>query len=249
MSSDTSKAPSETWTPMFDSVLERTGDLLTTAVYGAIWRYAQSSGRCYASYRSIARRVGLCTRTIQRHLTRLQQLELIKVIPRPGCPTLIVPLGVAKAFSHSDAEQESAVQPTPPSASKMPFAREAMSPGHTVTCDTGGQDSVAQPPVTESPTKRQLKKQKPAVPAGIRILRGICKRYPPKETWEFLSECLGPEPDRERLKECYVQWRIAGYKPTNYAWVSNWYRNGIPKHGRSRASPSVGTFQGSRIDE
>ena len=241
---------------MFDSILRLTGSARAASVFGAIWRYAQGSGQCYASLRTIAERVGLCRHTVAKYVAELTSLGLITTVARPGCPSLMTP-----APTDRWPKPVAAVSAEPPPASPLapkaaPQAIVSQPPSLTdidrSSVDTGpttGRPGIGQVPVQDLDTKRQLKRHTPAVPAGIRILRGICKRYPPKETWEFLSECIGPEPDRERLKECYVQWRIAGYKPTNYAWVSNWYRNGIPKHRGGRARPSVGTFSGSRIEE
>ena len=252
------RTPTETWTPVFDSILRHTGSARAASVFGAIWRYAQGSGSCYASHRAIAERVGVCRNTVIKCVRRLKTLGLVTVTSRPGCPSLITPVPLrtreGEKTKRRPPAQKGNTRPQRRLGSRS-RSRPQVEPREdlprTNTCPNTGCPGLGQPPAQDLGTKRQGKKQKPAVPAGIRILRGICKRYPPKETWEFLCECMGPEPDRDRLKECYVQWRISGYKPTNYAWVSNWYRHGIPDHrrGRGRASPSVATFQGSRIDE
>ena len=247
MSPKADRTRTETWTPVFDSVLELTGNARVASVYGAIWRFAQRTGSCYASHRAIAERVGVSRRTVVRHVAVLVRMGLIAVTGRPGCPSLITPVA---ALPCRDAMPPARVRKGPPKEDRCPSAH--CTPRHTVTGAKIGCDTVAHPPVPACHTKRQDKRQQPAVPAGIRLLRGVCKRYPPKETWEFLCECLGQEPDRARLEECYVQWRIAGYKPTNYAWVSNWYRDGIPEQRperrRRKANPRIGTFGGSRIE-
>ena len=85
---------------------------------------------------------------------------------------------------------------------------------------------------------------RPAVPAGIQILRSVTRRYPKREIWPALCEILGQEPDKEKLAACYQAWLLRGYNPLNYAWVTNWYREGIPEHSkkgeRRYAAPDSG---------
>ena len=260
MSPKADRTRTETWTPVFDSVLELTGNARVASVYGAIWRFAQRTGSCYASHRAIAERVGVCRNTVVTCVGRLKALGLVKVVDRPGCPSLItpVPLRIGKAEKTKGcAPAQKEDTPTRPRPEARSCLQQQDVPSvdlsNTDTCPGIGCPALGQLPAQDLGTKRQDKRQQPAVPAGIRLLRGVCKRYPPKETWEFLCECLGQEPDRARLEECYVQWRIAGYKPTNYAWVSNWYRDGIPeqrpeRRRRRKANPNIGTFGGSRIE-
>jgi biotin operon repressor len=59
------------FTPILDKLVEKYG-IVTAAVYGAVWRYAQQEdGECWASANTIANRLNLSRRTIARHLKDL----------------------------------------------------------------------------------------------------------------------------------------------------------------------------------
>ena len=65
------------FTPISDELTQRCG-IITAAVYGAIWRYAQmQDGACTASYATIARRLGLSRQTVITHVKILLRLGLI----------------------------------------------------------------------------------------------------------------------------------------------------------------------------
>lgn len=53
--------------------------------------------------------------------------------------------------------------------------------------------------------------------------------------YDRLIETLGEQPDVERLKHCYSEWCLRGYRPTNLAWVTEWYLTGVPQRGNERA--------------
>ena len=65
------------FTPVSDELTQRYG-IVTAAVYGAIWRYAQmQDGACTASTATIARRLGLSRQTVITHVRLLLDLGLI----------------------------------------------------------------------------------------------------------------------------------------------------------------------------
>lgn len=59
------------FTPILDKLVDQYG-LVTAAIYGAVWRYAQQEdGECYASLQKIADRVGVSRKTAERHIKDL----------------------------------------------------------------------------------------------------------------------------------------------------------------------------------
>lgn len=68
----------------------------------------------------------------------------------------------------------------------------------------------------------------PSVPPQIELVRELTRRYPPKELWPRLIETLGQNPAKHRLTQCWEEWRLRGFKPTNFHWLTEWYVRGIP---------------------
>lgn len=69
--------------------------------------------------------------------------------------------------------------------------------------------------------------QRKVHPAIIGIWK-VTGKYPPKELWDEIIDTMGDEIDETALKKCWVKWRVKGFKPTNFAWALEWYRDGIP---------------------
>jgi hypothetical protein len=65
--------------------------------------------------------------------------------------------------------------------------------------------------------------------AAIVAVFEVTGRRPDKDLYNKIIRTLGEEPDGQRLVECFEAWRGKGYKPTNYAWLTDWYVNGIPE--------------------
>lgn len=88
-------------------------------------------------------------------------------------------------------------------------------------------------PHSKSKSKSNKKeKKKSATPPAIEAVRSVCNLYPPKVTWETIEQAIGDEPDQNRLAKCFKAWSLKGNKPTNYAWATEWYVQGIPTQGR-----------------
>jgi hypothetical protein len=71
---------------------------------------------------------------------------------------------------------------------------------------------------------------------AIQAVREITARYPDKTLWDAIIDTLGETFDGHRLRECWKAWRLKGFSPTNYSWITEWYANGIT-NGQPRASP------------
>ncbi|HEX7313267.1 MAG TPA: hypothetical protein VF297_05075 [Pyrinomonadaceae bacterium] len=78
-------------------------------------------------------------------------------------------------------------------------------------------------------------------PAIVAVFE-VTGRRPDKDLYNKIIRTLGEDPDGQRLVECFEAWRGLGYRPTNYAWITDWYVNGIPEkalngNGRQHAEP------------
>lgn len=124
------------FTPLIDKLVDQYG-IVTAAVYGAIWRYAQQKdGECWASGDTIADRLNLSRRTIIRHL---------KVLVSDGYLVDLTPDFQGKSHRYTYTAKASIVG--------VIEAQEPATESHN-TCDR-----ESQLPVTESHTKKQYKKQ------------------------------------------------------------------------------------------
>lgn len=93
---------------------------------------------------------------------------------------------------------------------------------------------------TEEEKRATVKRSAPKTPLGIEVIRQICDRYPPKKIWDDLEAVVTSTPDTDRLNTCFKEWLKRGFKPINYAWVTDWYVSGIPE------KPSNGNGNGKR---
>jgi hypothetical protein len=53
--------------------------------------------------------------------------------------------------------------------------------------------------------------------------------YPHKDTWDAIIKILGESPDIAKMRDCWTAWRMKNYAPTNLGWLTDWYREGIPR--------------------
>lgn len=61
----------------------------------------------------------------------------------------------------------------------------------------------------------------------IQAIKDITNYLPPKGLRQRIIDTLGDTPDIERLKLCYETWIAHGHKPTNYAWLFDWYQTNM----------------------
>ena len=54
------------------------------------------------------------------------------------------------------------------------------------------------------------------------------KEFPNKLVWDDLITVLGDNPDTAKLRQCAKSWLLKDYRIGNLAWVTEWYKNGIP---------------------
>lgn len=75
------------FTPVLDSMVDQYG-LVTAMVYGAMMRFAQTSGICWASQETIAKRAGVSAKTVYRHEAILEAAGLIELVKHEAGDTL-----------------------------------------------------------------------------------------------------------------------------------------------------------------
>jgi hypothetical protein len=68
----------EGFTPIIDVLAQEVG-LITAAIYGVVWRYCQmKDGVCRASLETIAQRLGIKRKTVERHIKKLCERGYLK---------------------------------------------------------------------------------------------------------------------------------------------------------------------------
>lgn len=98
-------------------------------------------------------------------------------------------------------------------------------------------------PAPKPAPKKRAKRPSRADPRtkhpAIQCVKGIMEtdRNPPAVLYDDFIKVLGESPDGPKLARCYKAWVGRGFKANNYAWALEWYANGIPAHGPTRASP------------
>ncbi len=135
----------------------------------------------------------------------------------------------AQANDQANDEQNSTPSPSPspsPSPDPIPVPEE-----ERVT--------PAPAPAPKQRAKRPSRADPRTKHPAIQCVKGIMEgnANPPKVLYDDLIQTLGETPDGPRLARCYKEWVGRGFKPTNYAWVLEWYAKGIPAGGPTRASP------------
>ncbi len=111
--------------------------------------------------------------------------------------------------------------------------------------DTDVEEIGAGAPPAEPPApklKSSRKRASAADPrtqhAAIQACKHVRGRYPNKDVYDVVIGALGDNPDVDKLRGCYEEWRVRGYNPDNMGWAVDWYVNGIAKPN-SRASPTA----------
>lgn len=95
------------------------------------------------------------------------------------------------------------------------------------------------------------KTMRPADPRSshpsIVAIRQITGRFPSKDIYDLLIQSIGEHPRLDDLKTCFETWRGKGWRADNFAWITEWYVNGIPideysQKGKPSARQQNGTY-------
>jgi hypothetical protein len=174
---DLTAMDTRTFTPCFDWVVRLTGDAHAALVYGVIWRYCQlRDDHCYASQQRLAHHLGWARSTVNRHLSRLESVGLIRPVGRSvqGKPRHYIAVA---ADSFKGTLSPAAGQPVADCATSTP-------PEPVALCDTPCSD-LQQLPVSDCDTKILYSKQRvdqgegPTDPAAGSVGRARRSAPPP----------------------------------------------------------------------
>lgn len=107
-------------------------------------------------------------------------------------------------------------------------------------------ESSDSPPAPDSPpskpkSKKSIADERSSHPAILAVFH-VTGKMPHKDIYEAIIDALGQSPNETKLKECWKAWRVRSYSPTNYAWATEWYLQGIPAQRSNypaRASPKT----------
>jgi hypothetical protein len=102
------------------------------------------------------------------------------------------------------------------------------------------------PKASDFGARQQIPKDPNFLHPAIKHLREMTGHDPPKESKPLLIAALGTDFDVGRLAECYARWRAANYKASNFNFVLDWYKNGIPEKNNGKNNGHNGT--GKRTD-
>lgn len=100
--------------------------------------------------------------------------------------------------------------------------------------------TAVSPPAAPAPAKKASVDPRKYHPA-IKAVFDASNTHVPKVLYDKVIGVLGDTPDVVRLKNCVETWVGKGWKPTNYAWIFEWYAKGGPPqnngngHGPPRA--------------
>ena len=122
------------FTPVLDSITEKYG-LLTSNVYGRVWRYCQMEGnKCFASQKKLAEDLGVSTKTVERRLKLLvKEKYLIDLTPERRHQTHeYVPTGKAGIKLSAEAYDET----------KSPTSKTLSRTSHTESLTESDLESV-----------------------------------------------------------------------------------------------------------
>lgn len=141
----------------------------------------------------------------------------------------------AEASNPQEAEaQQSSAKHSKAVQSKTKQTQAIHTDIHVVLDKSSTSADGAPPPVSD--------RKKPSDPRkdhiAITTCRSVAHSFPPKELWDDVISILGDNPDKAKLEDCRKEWVKRGFKPTNWAWLTEWYPNGITGLNGNRASPT-----------
>lgn len=238
------------FTPIFQWVVNATGNFSTAAAYGLVWRYAQMRDRhCHASCSHLAAELGWSRQRIMRHLGVLRDAGLI-VCANPdeqGVPRRYFPVSQAQwlaALSYAAPAAAGVPDGLPPSCDTPlcpapqhprvpppdtpchPTAPDPVPPSHT--SDTTRKPSNTQ--VTETTNARRAarrgrpRRPRPAhTPEGVLTVNRIVSFRPPKILHDRIASLVPPGTPAHDLEPYFREWCARGYNPRNLAWLFEWY--------------------------
>lgn len=206
--------------------------------------------QCYETVQRLSLNLGISKRVVQESLKILERAKCIRIIRREGSSNLISfrPCGDWVSKQEFDAinyevtgkriqrDRERKMTPggnatrsgnaLPPSAETHHKGNPYKGTSINKNSEQNGNRSIE--PMTETlKNPSSPEKEKSSAPPAVLAVREVCKRFPPKPIWHVIQDAIGDTPDIDRLQKTYEGWVLNGFKPTNYAWATDWYPKGI----------------------
>jgi hypothetical protein len=100
-------------------------------------------------------------------------------------------------------------------------------------------------PVKRTGGKREARKRAEH-PPSVEVVRLVMNRFPDKALWTRITQTLGENPDEQLLRDCWTEWVARGYSKINFAWLFDWYPNGIPANRNGTQARSSNNWQQSK---
>lgn len=204
------------------------GNSIAKAIFLYLAECYNPKAGCYPAQSNIAKVLELSPQSVRRGIVYLEKRGFIgRRVQQNGSK-------IERTFYDLYATPQAVTQPAPQIAT--PQADTAPQVG--ATCPTGSTYKKRNRNVKKNDTPAK-ENEPPKVkttkaPKGIEAIRSVCSIYPPKVGWDVLLEAVSDDPDIEKLTTCFKAWSLKGNKPTNYAWVTAWYVNGIPEYAQSK---------------
>ena len=228
------------FTPIIDVLADELG-LVPAAIYGAVWRYCQmQNGVCYASLQTLADKLKLNRRTVERHIKSLCESGYLE----DTTPSL---KGIPHTYRDTGRIKIMGLVTTEIGATES----------------TNPYDREYQPPTTESTIKRLLEdtesrgaavastpppaKKKPT-PLAVRVFREKAHRYPSKSWYGEIDSVVGEKKeDLERWGDVVFNYVGMGWNPTNVKGMLEFYQRGdVPGEGSKSENETIETLSDGR---
>ena len=191
-------------------------------LYAHLKRVAGDAGTCWQSVTTLAEACNMSRGMIVKARGELEGKRLIKSIdvdnPKGGRDfkrITIIDIWRLNIEKYASSQDELASSP------------------HEFTSSPG---ELKNNPVKNNPIKKERGADKPPTPRSdprtklpaIQCVKGITSKYPPIELYDLVIAALGETPNGELLLKCRQEWMKRGYNPNSWAWLLEWYPQGIP---------------------
>ena len=150
----------------------------------------------------------------------------------------------SKEEANSQASAEANTQANAPANEKQSDKQNSTpSPSPSPSPNPVPKEESATPP----PKRRRKRKTDPRTQhPAIQTVREVTNRYPPKPIWDDIIKLVGDSARIEDMRLCFKEGVKLGFKPTNFAWLFDWYVSGIPPRIVRRGSVQDQTAEAMR---
>lgn len=244
----------EGFTPVIDILAEELG-LIPAAVYGLVWRHCQMKDRvCYASIETLAKKLGVGTATVHRH---------IKALCGAGYLEDLTPDLRNKPHTYRDTGRVQIVgmvqarRAAPPSVSPREEVDNNAAPDVPeggATFQSGTSHSIAERHVPESSMRIVLRDQEERIEDTDLSAAEAADKLPPHKAYyvvlrDICSLDMNVKSNQGRINRCAKELRNAGFDPDLIKkrfgkggwWYTSFWKG---KRGQSPLPEDVGKHWG-----